>query len=77
MGKIADAACQAKQLGLGVHAGHGLTYRNVGPVAALGEIEDLNIGHNLVARACMVGMERAVKEMLELIRRAEKPHSRR
>jgi pyridoxine 5-phosphate synthase len=67
LGKVADAARQARDLGLAVHAGHGLTYRNVGPIAALPEVEDLNIGHNLIARACLVGMDRAVREMLALL----------
>jgi pyridoxine 5-phosphate synthase len=68
--KVADAARLGHKLGLLVHAGHGLTYQNVGPVAALPEIEELNIGHNIVARATLVGMERAVREMLEAIRRS-------
>ncbi len=55
-------------LGLKVHAGHGLTYQNVTPIAALPEIEDLNIGHNIVARASMVGLEKAVSEMLVLLK---------
>jgi pyridoxine 5-phosphate synthase len=68
---LAAGAALARSLGLRVHAGHGLTYQNVGPVAALGEIEDLNIGHNIIARASMVGLEKAVKEMLSLIRKAK------
>ncbi len=67
LGKVVDAARQARDLGLVVHAGHGLTYRNVGPIAALPEVEDLNIGHNLIARACLVGIDRAVREMLALL----------
>lgn len=66
---IAAGARLAKSLGLRVHAGHGLTYQNVKPIAALPEIEDLNIGHNIIARASMVGLEKAVKEMLVLLRR--------
>lgn len=50
-----------------VHAGHGLTYDNVGRIAGLKEISELNIGHNIVARAVLVGIERAVKEMLYII----------
>ena len=50
-------------IGLAVHAGHGLTVRNVGPVAAIPEVEELNIGHSIVSRAVFVGLERAVKEM--------------
>jgi len=61
-----------KDWGLRVHAGHGLTYENVIPVASLPEIEDLNIGHNIVARASMVGLERAVREMLALLKKARK-----
>ena len=53
-----------------VHAGHGLTYENVTPVAAIAPIEELNIGHSIVSRAVLVGMERAVREMRALIREA-------
>jgi pyridoxine 5-phosphate synthase len=67
--RVLDAARLGKKLGLGVHAGHGLTYDNVGGVAALPEITELNIGHNIVARALLVGMERAVREMVEAMRR--------
>jgi pyridoxine 5-phosphate synthase len=67
--KVADAARLARKLGLSVHAGHGLTYRNVGAIAALTEITELNIGHNIVARSVLVGMERAVREMVEAMRR--------
>jgi pyridoxine 5-phosphate synthase len=61
--KVVDAARLARKLGLLVHAGHGLTYANVGAIAAISEITELNIGHNIVARAALVGMERAVREM--------------
>jgi pyridoxine 5-phosphate synthase len=67
--KVMDAARLGKKLGLGVHAGHGLTYANVPALAALPEITELNIGHNIVARALLVGMERAVREMVQAIRR--------
>ena len=67
--KVVDAARLGKKLGLAVHAGHGLTYANVGALAALAEISELNIGHNIVARALLVGMERAVREMVQAIRR--------
>jgi len=66
---LAQGARLARALGLKVHAGHGLTYRNTGPVAALPQVEDLNIGHNIIARASMVGLERAVREMLEVMRK--------
>lgn len=60
---LEDAARHGKQLGLAVHAGHGLTTRNVGPVAAIPEIEELNIGHSIVSRAVFVGLPEAVREM--------------
>jgi pyridoxine 5-phosphate synthase len=66
--KVTDAARLGRKLGLQVHAGHGLTYQNVGAVALLPEIGELNIGHNIVARAVLVGMERAVREMLDAMR---------
>jgi pyridoxine 5-phosphate synthase len=67
--KVVDAARHGKKLGLGVHAGHGLTYSNVHAIAAIQELEELNIGHAIVSRAVLVGMERAVREMAELLRR--------
>lgn len=67
--KISDAARLGRKLDLQVHGGHGLTYDNVGPIAALPEMSELNIGHNIVAQATLVGMERAVREMLEAMRR--------
>ena len=70
LAELAAAARQAKALGLAVHAGHGLTYENVGPVAALGDVEELNIGHSIISRAVFVGIERAVREMRERIDRA-------
>jgi pyridoxine 5-phosphate synthase len=65
---LTEAAQYARSLGLAVHAGHGLTYRNVLPVAQIPEIEELNIGHSIVSRAVFVGMEEAVREMMDLIR---------
>jgi pyridoxine 5-phosphate synthase len=70
LGRLAAAAAAAHERGLHVHAGHGLTYENVIPVAALPHLEELNIGHSVVSRAVLVGMERAVREMLDLMRRA-------
>jgi pyridoxine 5-phosphate synthase len=67
--KITDAARLGRKLDLEVHGGHGLTYENVGPIAALPELRELNIGHSIVAQATLVGMERAVREMLEAMRR--------
>lgn len=66
--KIAEAIRVGQQCGLGVNAGHGLNYRNITPIVALGGIEEYNIGHSIVSRAVLVGMERAVREMVELIR---------
>lgn len=68
--RLAEAAAHARRLGLAVHAGHGLTYENVSRVAAIGALEELNIGHSVVSRAVLVGMERAVREMKDLIRSA-------
>ncbi len=62
--KIVQAAEFAASRGIRVLAGHGLTYRNVRPVSQIPQVEELNIGHNIVARATLVGMERAVREML-------------
>lgn len=66
--KIAEAIRVGRQCGLGVNAGHGLNYRNIAPIVALGGIEEYNIGHSIVSRALFVGMERAVREMVELVR---------
>src|SRR4051812_40708586 len=68
LGRIVDAAKSAAKLGMGVAAGHGLNYDNVRPVARIAEIDELNIGHAIVARAVLVGFERAVREMVELMR---------
>jgi len=62
--KMIVASEDASSRALRVLAGHGLTYRNVGAIAAIPAVEELNIGHNIIARAVMVGMERAVKDML-------------
>jgi pyridoxine 5-phosphate synthase len=70
--EVRRAARHAADMGLFVHAGHGLTYRNVTPVSAIAEIEELNIGHSIVSRALMVGMRMAVAEMVELVRRARR-----
>jgi len=67
--KVTDCARLGRKFGMSVHAGHGLTYENVGPVAAIAEIVELNIGHSIVSRAVLVGMERAVREMAEAMRR--------
>ena len=64
---ITQAAEQAAGLGLRVAAGHGLNYRNVSAVAAIPQIEELNIGHNIIARAAITGLEMAVRDMVALI----------
>ena len=66
--KLDTAIRAGRKLGLGVNAGHGLDYRNVQAVVALGGVEEFNIGHSIVARAVLVGMERAVREMVALVR---------
>ena len=68
--RLRQAARHARAAGLAVHAGHGLTYDNVVPVAAIPEIEELNIGHSIVSRSIVVGMERAVHEMRDLVPRS-------
>src|SRR6266581_7229215 len=65
------AAAHAKARGLAVHAGHGLTYRNVQPVAAIPEIEELNIGHSIVSNAVFWGLEEAVRRMRKQIEGAQ------
>ena len=72
LARLGQGASLARSLGVDVHAGHGLTYENVGPVAAIGEIEELNIGHSIVSRAVFTGLEAAVREMATLIRRARR-----
>jgi pyridoxine 5-phosphate synthase len=67
LNKVVNAARAGRKLGLRVVAGHGLTYHNVRPIAAIAEIEELNIGHSIIARATLVGMERAVREMRALL----------
>ncbi|MGH7536032.1 MAG: pyridoxine 5'-phosphate synthase [Gemmatimonadales bacterium] len=68
--ELRRAARHAAEMGLFVHAGHGLTYANVVPVAAVPEIEELNIGHSVVSRAVMVGLPAAVAELGRLVRGA-------
>jgi pyridoxine 5-phosphate synthase len=68
------AASYAASLGLAVHAGHGLTYQNVAWVAAIPEIEELNIGHSIVSRAVLAGMYPAVSEMRQIIEKSRLPN---
>ncbi len=73
LAELARAAAYARRRGLAVHAGHGLTYDNVGPVAAIPEIEELNIGHSIVSNAVFWGLETAVRRMRQLIDAARAP----
>ena len=73
MKQLREAAAYAKGGGLAVHAGHGLTYQNVQPVAAIPEIEELNIGHSIVSNAVFWGLEEAVRRMKQLVQDARTP----
>jgi pyridoxine 5-phosphate synthase len=66
--KILDAVAEASHRDLRIAAGHGLNYVNVRRIAEIKEIEELNIGHSIIARAVLVGLDRAVREMIALIR---------
>jgi pyridoxine 5-phosphate synthase len=68
LARIRNTAERAAGLGLEVLAGHGLNYVNVAPIVAIGEITELNIGHSIVARAALVGLDRAVREMVALLK---------
>ena len=68
LNELRKAAAHAKAIGLAVHAGHGLTYQNVQPVAAIPEIEELNIGHSIVSNAVFWGLEAAVRRMVQLVK---------
>ena len=70
--RLATAAKRAANLGLEVHAGHGLTYNNVQPVAAISEIVELNIGHCIIARSIFTGLDAAVREMKRLMLEARR-----
>jgi len=67
--KVLDAVAEAAHRNLRIAAGHGLNYVNVRRIAEIKEIEELNIGHSIIARAVLVGLDRAVRDMIELIRR--------
>jgi len=69
-GVVTKAVALAQSLGLEVHGGHGLNYENVIPIAAIAQMVELNIGHSIIARAVIVGIEQAVREMKELLNRA-------
>jgi pyridoxine 5-phosphate synthase len=66
--KVVRAAAKGKELGLGVNGGHGLHYHNVKEVASIPEIDELSIGHAIIARALFTGLDRAVRDMIALIR---------
>jgi len=68
--RIENAIKLAQKLGLGINAGHGLNYANIKKIAALGGIEEFNIGHSIISRAVLVGLDRAVRDMIELIKYA-------
>ncbi len=67
LARLVEGTATARQLGLRVNAGHGLTYQNVEPVAAIEGMEELNIGHTIVARALAVGLQEAVRQMRALV----------
>ncbi len=68
--RIRSAAKSSVRAGLHVAVGHGLTYRNVNAIASIPEIEEFNIGHNIIARAALIGLDQAVREMVTAIRHA-------
>jgi pyridoxine 5-phosphate synthase len=65
---VVSAAILGKELGLGVNAGHGLHYHNVKEIAAIQEIDELSIGHSIIARAVFVGLDRAIRDMIALMK---------
>jgi pyridoxine 5-phosphate synthase len=72
LARLQRASALGRSIGLDVHAGHGLTYLNAGPVAAITEIEELNIGHSVISHSVFVGLERAVREMKQIVLDARK-----
>lgn len=72
LARLQEAAALAAALGLECHAGHGLTFENVGPIAAIAEIEELNIGHFLIAQAVYDGLAAAVRTMLARMEEARR-----
>ena len=67
LARLIEGTTEARQLGLRVNAGHGLTYQNVEPIAAIPGMEELNIGHTVMARAMAVGLQEAVRQMKDLV----------
>ena len=72
LAKIRDAAAYGMSIGLEIHAGHGLTYENVGPIAAIPQIRELNIGHFLIGEAMFVGLEASIRKMRALMDEARR-----
>ncbi len=70
LNRLRESSLLASSLGIHVHMGHGLNYQNVFPIAAITQVEELNIGHSIVARSILIGMREAVKTMKEAIRLA-------
>lgn len=70
LARIGNAVKLAAKLGLGVNAGHGLNYANIRKIASLGGIEEYNIGHAIISRAALVGLDRAVRDMVDLVKYA-------
>lgn len=68
LARLAEGVGIGRSLGMEVHGGHGLTYRNIGPIAAVPGFSEFNIGHSIVARAMFTGLRAAVREMVELLR---------
>ncbi|MCX8022334.1 MAG: pyridoxine 5'-phosphate synthase [Syntrophorhabdaceae bacterium] len=66
--KVVNAARRGKELGLGVNAGHGLNYHNLPPIVMIKDIDELSIGHSIIARAVFVGLDRAIRDMLDIIK---------
>ena len=67
LGRLEQAGAHAVAAGLALHAGHGLTVRNLDPVAAIPDLEEVNIGHDILARAVFIGLEAAVREILDIL----------
>jgi pyridoxine 5-phosphate synthase len=73
LARLTAAAALTSELGLECHAGHGLTFDNVGPIAALPQVMELNIGHFLIGEAVLTGLADALGQMRSLIKRAREP----
>ncbi|HID96175.1 MAG TPA: pyridoxine 5'-phosphate synthase [Candidatus Latescibacteria bacterium] len=72
LGRLKDMAMAGEKLGLGVKVGCGLTYQNVARIIEVPQIEEISIGHAIISRALLVGMEKAVRDMIELVRQARR-----